>query len=78
MAFMTLKTIVFKNKKTLFNVYNFSFLLFSVYLLPSLVNYRSNMSLLFVRKGESVQNVKFLKEFKNLWIRHGFFAQTVD
>ena len=44
MAFITLKTIVLK--KLLLTFFNFSFLLFSVYLLPSVVKYKSNMTLL--------------------------------
>ena len=56
MAFMTLKTIVFKNKKTFYFLKN-SFLLISVYLLPSLANYRSNMTLLLSIEGASVQNL---------------------
>ena len=52
MDFMTLKTIVFKNKKKLFYVFKLSFSLFSVYLLLSLVNYRQNRILLLSRDGE--------------------------
>ena len=52
MVFMTLKTIVFKNEKRLFNF------AFFVSLLPSLVNYRSHMTILSSREGSGVQNLR--------------------
>ena len=62
MAFMTLKPIVFQNKKILTSQFFVSFI---VCLLPSLVNDRTNMTLLLPResvKGISVRKFNFLKE----------------
>ena len=64
MAFMTMKTIVIKNKKLFLTFFNL-FLLFSVYLLPSRVNYTSSMTLLLWREGASLQNITFF--LRNLY-----------
>ena len=63
MVFMTLKTIVFKNKKN-----NFAFLFFFVSLSSSLVVYRSCLRILSSKEAEGVQN---------LMLRHWFFAKKV-
>ena len=55
MAVMTSKTIVFKNKKNDF--LNSYFVLFLLNLLPSLVNYRSHMTILSSKEGSSLQNL---------------------
>ena len=53
MAFMILKTNVSKVKSSLF--------LFFVYLLPSIIIFRSHMELILSRDSAGVQNLMFLK-----------------
>ena len=59
MAFMTLKTIVSQNKK------HFAFFPFIVCLLPSLVNYKPNMTILLSWEGvkDGVTKSNVFKEF---------------
>ena len=61
MAFMTLKTIVFKNEKLILTLFDFAVLFFFVYLLPAIVSYRSHMTILFSWEGASLQISLFLK-----------------
>ena len=73
MALDTLETIVFKNKKQ--TLYNFAVLFIFVYLLPSIANYRSNMT-----KILSYRCTKFnvFKEFvMNLLASTPFFLQKL-
>ena len=58
MAFMSLKTIVFKNK---IKYFNFAFLFFFVYLLRCLVNYKSHIAILLSWYGAIVQNLIIFK-----------------
>ena len=62
MEFMTLKTVDFQNKKTL----DFrNFVLFIVFRIPSLVNYRSNMTLLVSKRAVKKLSVTKQKFGKN-------------
>ena len=52
------------------------FLLFFVYLLPRLVNYSSQMTLLLTKEVTSVQKLMLLKmSWWNYWLRHRFSAK---
>ena len=59
MAFITFKTIVLFFKKTFLSEH----FLFCLFLLLSLVNYRSLMTLFLLSAGASVQNLKGFREF---------------
>ena len=64
MAFMTLNTITIVFQQKTFSTSQFCFLF--VYLLPSVVSYRSNMTLIVPRegvKGNGVLKSNFFKEF---------------
>ena len=53
----------------------FAFLFFFVYLLPSLVIYRSHMTLLSLREGSFVQNLFFKKVVMNLFVSTRVFCK---
>ena len=76
MAFRTLKTIVLQNKKSTFLLRNFVH--FIVCLLPSLVNYRPNTTILLSMeddKGIGVTTYNVFKEFIMTGFDKGFLQK---
>ena len=62
MAFMTLKTIVFENSKTLLTLFKFAFLFFLDKSIPSIVNTWSHMTLSLLTKGAIAENLMVLSK----------------